>query len=78
MKERTKEESTASRGEVCVASESSEKNEEAQENMGQQSSSLLLSDKRSEDTKEIEAGEILGPHTSKLRYEDSREKKLKR
>ena len=42
--------------------------------MGQQSSTLL-SDKRSEDKKEIEAGEFLGTHKSKLRYEDSREKK---
>ena len=35
----------------------------------------MLSYRRSEDKKEIEAGEFLGIHKSKLRYQDSREKK---
>ena len=41
MKQRMEEESTASREEVFVASESNKKKDEAQENMGQPSSTLL-------------------------------------
>ena len=74
MKKRMGEESTASREEVFVASESNKKKDEPQENMVQPSSTLL-SDNRSEDKKEIEAGEVMETHKSKLRYEDSREKK---
>ena len=73
-KKRMGEESTARREEVFVACESNKKKDEAQGNMGQQSATML-SDKRREDKREIEAGEVLGTHKSKLRYEDSREKK---
>ena len=52
MKERAEEESAASREEVSIVGESSKKNDEAQEKMEQQPSTLL-SDKRSEDEKEV-------------------------
>ena len=66
MKERAKEDSSASREDVFVDCESSKKKDEAQGNMGQQSSTWLA-DKRSEDKKEIGAGEVMGTQTSKLR-----------
>ena len=59
---------------MSIVGESSKKNDEAQRNMEQQPSTLL-SEKRSEDQKEIEASEFLGIHKSKLRYKNSREKK---
>ena len=62
---------------MSIVGESSKKKDETQGNMGQQPSTLL-SDKRCEDKEEIEACEFLGTQKSKLRYEDSREKKTLR
>ena len=74
MKQRMEEDSEASRDEVSIVGESSKKNDEAQEKMGQQLSTLLAG-KRCEDKRKLRQANSWELKISKMRHEDSREKK---